>query len=46
MKLNKELDDILEKEEGILFLFDEKDQDEEEKIVEKTLEDGQVSLEL
>ena len=38
--------DILEKEEGRLFLFDEKAQDEEEKFVEKTLEDGQVSLEL
>lgn len=46
MKLHKELIDILEKEEGRLFLFDEKAQDEEEKFVEKTLEDGQVSLEL
>ena len=46
MKLNKELVDILEKEEGRLFLFDEKAQNEEEKFVEKTLEDGQVSLEL
>ena len=46
MKLQKELVDILEKEEGRLFLFDEKAQDEEEKFVEKTLEDGQVSLEL
>lgn len=46
MKLHKELVDILEKEEGRLFLFDEKSQDEEEKFVEKTLEDGQVSLEL
>ncbi|WBB32787.1 exodeoxyribonuclease VII small subunit [Parvimonas micra] len=46
MKLHKELVDILEKEEGRLFLFDEKVQDEEEKFVEKTLEDGQVSLEL
>ena len=46
MKLHKELVDILEKEEGRLFLFDEKAQDEEEKFVEKTLEDGQVSLEL
>ena len=45
MKLHKELVDILEKEEGRLFLFDEKAQDEEEKFVEKTLEDGQVSLE-
>ena len=44
MKLHKELVDILEKEEGRLFLFDEKAQDEEEKFVEKTLEDGQVSL--
>ncbi|WBB29810.1 exodeoxyribonuclease VII small subunit [Parvimonas micra] len=46
MKLHRELVDILEKEEGRLFLFDEKAQDEEEKFVEKTLEDGQVSLEL
>ena len=46
MKLHKELVDILEKEEGRLFLFDEKAQDEEEKFVEKTVEDGQVSLEL
>lgn len=46
MKLHKELVDILEKEEGRLFLFDKKAQDEEEKFVEKTLEDGQVSLEL
>ena len=46
MKLHKELVDILEKEKGRLFLFDEKAQDEEEKFVEKTLEDGQVSLEL
>lgn len=46
MKLHKELVDILEKEEGRLFLFDEKAQDEEEKFVEKTLEDGQVSLKL
>ena len=46
MKLHKELVDILQKEEGRLFLFDEKAQNEEEKFVEKTLEDGQVSLEL
>ncbi|MCK6130791.1 exodeoxyribonuclease VII small subunit [Parvimonas micra] len=46
MKLHKELVDILEKEEGRLFLFDEKAQNEDEKFVEKTLEDGQVSLEL
>ena len=46
MKLHKELVDILEKEEDRLFLFDEKAQNEEEKFVEKTLEDGQVSLEL
>ncbi|WP_455087583.1 exodeoxyribonuclease VII small subunit [Parvimonas micra] len=46
MKLHRELVDILEKEEGRLFLFDEKAQNEEEKFVEKTLEDGQVSLEL
>lgn len=46
MKLHKELVDILEKEEGRLFLFDEKAQDEDQKFVEKTLEDGQVSLEL
>ena len=46
MKLHKELVDILEKEEGRLFLFDEKAQNEDQKFVEKTLEDGQVSLEL
>lgn len=46
MKLHKELVDILEKEEGRLFLFDEKAEDEDQKFVEKTLEDGQVSLEL
>lgn len=46
MKLHKELVEILEKEEGRLFLFDEKAEAEEEKFVEKTLEDGQVSLEL
>lgn len=46
MKLHKELVEILEKEEGRLFLFDEKSEDEEKKFVEKTLEDGQVSLEL
>ena len=46
MKLHKELVDILEKEEGRLFLFDEKAEDEGQKFVEKTLEDGQVSLEL
>ena len=37
MKLHNELVDILEKEEGRLFLFDEKAQDEEEKFIEKTL---------
>ena len=46
MKLHKELVEILEKEEGRLFLFDEKAEAEEEKFVEKILEDGQVSLEL
>ena len=46
MKLHKELVEILEKEEGRLFLFDENAEDEEKKFVEKTLEDGQVSLEL
>ncbi|EGV10014.1 exodeoxyribonuclease VII, small subunit [Parvimonas sp. oral taxon 393 str. F0440] len=46
MKLHKELVEILEKEEGRLFLFDEKAEDENQKFVEKTLEDGQVSLEL
>lgn len=46
MKLHKELVEMLEKEEGRLFLFDEKAEAEEEKFVEKTLEDGQVSLEL
>ena len=44
MKLHKELVEILEKEEGRLFLFDEKSEDEDQKFVEKTLEDGQVSL--
>lgn len=46
MKLHKELVEILEKEEGRLFLFNEKAEDEDQKFVEKTLEDGQVSLEL
>lgn len=46
MKLHKELVEILEKEEGRLFLFDEKAEDEDQKFVEKTLEDRQVSLEL
>lgn len=46
MKLHKELVEILEKEEGRLFLFDEKAEDEDQKFVEKALEDGQVSLEL
>lgn len=46
IKLHKELVEILEKEEGRLFLFDEKAEDENQKFVEKTLEDGQVSLEL
>lgn len=46
MKLHRELVDILGKEEGRLFLFDEKAEDEDQKFVEKTLEDGQVSLEL
>lgn len=46
IKLHKELVEILEKEEGRLFLFDDKAENEEEKFVEKTLEDGQVSLEL
>ena len=46
MKLHRELVDILEKEEGRLFLFDEKAEDEDQKFVEKTLEDGQVSLEI
>jgi exonuclease VII small subunit len=46
IKLHKELVEILEKEEGRLFLFDEKVEDEDQKFVEKTLEDGQVSLEL
>ena len=46
MKLHKELVEILEKEEGRLFLFDENAEDEDQKFVEKTLEDGQVSLEL
>ena len=46
MKLHKQLVEILEKEEGRLFLFDKKAEDEDQKFVEKTLEDGQVSLEL
>ena len=46
MKLHKELVEILEKEEGRLFLFDENSESENQKFVEKTLEDGQVSLEL
>lgn len=46
IKLHKELVEILEKEEGRLFLFDEYSESEDQKFVEKTLEDGQVSLEL
>lgn len=46
IKLHKELVGILEKEEGRLFLFDENSESEDQKFVEKTLEDGQVSLEL
>lgn len=46
IKLHKELVEILEKEEGRLFLFDENSEFEDQKFVEKTLEDGQVSLEL
>ena len=46
IKLHKELVEILEKEEGRLFLFDENSESEDKKFVEKTLEDGQVSLEL
>ena len=46
IKLHKELVEILEKEEGRLFLFDENSETEDQKFVEKTLEDGQVSLEL
>ena len=45
IKLHKELVEILEKEEGRLFLFDENSESENQKFVEKTLEDGQVSLE-
>ena len=46
IKLHKELVEILEKEEGRLFFFDETSESEDRKFVEKTLEDGQVSLEL
>ena len=46
IKLHKELVEFLEKEEGRLFLFDENSESENQKFVEKTLEDGQVSLEL
>ena len=46
IKLHKELVEILEKEDGRLFLFDENSESEDQKFVEKTLEDGQVSLEL
>ena len=46
IKLHKELVEILEKEEGRLFLFDENSESEDQKFVEKTLEDGQVRLEL
>lgn len=44
IKLHKELVDILQKEEGKLFVYEV--ESEEEKFVEKKLEDGQVSLEL
>lgn len=46
IRLHKELVEILEKEEGRLFLFDDNSESEDQKFVEKTLEDGQVSLEL
>lgn len=44
LKLHKELVNILEKEEGKLFVVDSSS--DEKKIIEKTLEDGQVALEL
>lgn len=42
IKLHKELTEILQKEEGKLFVFEEKEED----FVEKVAEDGQMSLEL
>lgn len=42
IKLHKELTEILQKEEGKLFVFEEKEED----FVEKVVEDGQMSLEL
>ncbi len=45
IKLHKELSEILQKEEGKLFVY-EVDSTNEKKFVEKKIEDGQVSLEL
>jgi len=42
IKLHKELTEILQKEEGKLFVYEEKEED----FVEKISEDGQISLEL
>lgn len=46
IKLHKELVEILEKEEGRLFVFDENSDDDEKNFIEKKLEDGQVSFDL
>lgn len=44
LKLHKDLISILEKEEGKIFVIDSSD--DEKKIVEKSMEDGQVVLEI
>lgn len=44
LKLHKELLSVLEKEEGKIFVVDTSDEDK--KILEKTIEDGQVVLEI
>lgn len=47
IKLHKELTEILQKEEGKLFVYEETASEEKDnKFVEKTEKDGQISLEL
>lgn len=47
IKLHKELTEILQKEEGKLFVYEETSSEEKDnKFVEKTEKDGQISLEL
>lgn len=46
MKLHKELTEILQKEEGKLFVYEEKSEDKENNFTQKNIQDGQMSLEL